>query len=104
VVTIVGTDDGISAAIAALPASAEYEVSETGPFSESVATPFRGLTDRQREILETAVAAGYYENPRAVTQAELGERLSLSPGTVGDHLRTIEAHVFSRAAVALGAH
>lgn len=103
-VTLVGDDDGITAAIDALPASVDYEVSETGQFTPLWATPFRGLTDRQQEILATAIECGYYENPREVTQAEVADALSLSPGTVGDHLRTIESHVFSRAAAALGTH
>ena len=102
VVTLVGEVAEFSEATASLPDAVTYEVSETGEFSPQLSVPFRGLTARQREILVTAIEAGYYENPREATQADLAETLSLSPGTVGDHLRTIEAHVFSQHSGLLG--
>lgn len=48
------------------------------------------LTDRQREILESAHAAGYYDWPREVTAEELAERFDISPATFHQHLRAAE--------------
>ena len=55
---------------------------------------FGRLTGRQREVLAAAVRAGYYDAPRRATQADVAERLDVSPATVGEHLR-IESRVFS---------
>jgi len=49
------------------------------------------LTDRQREVLLTAVEAGYYEWPREVSGEELAERLDLSGATLHEHLRRAES-------------
>lgn len=95
ILTLVGAVADFTDATASLPAPLTFDVLETGRYAPAPAVPFHGLTDRQREVLTTAVDLGYYENPRAATQAEVGAALSLAPGTVGDHLRTIEAHVFS---------
>jgi predicted DNA binding protein len=55
--------------------------------------PAGQLTDRQREILRTALAAGYYDIPRRVTQRDLATALGLSRGTIGDHLRRAETKI-----------
>jgi predicted DNA binding protein len=55
---------------------------------------FGRLTGRQREVLTAAVRAGYYDAPRRATQADVAERLDVSPATVGEHLR-IDSRVFS---------
>ncbi|MDS0220428.1 helix-turn-helix domain-containing protein [Haloarcula sp. S1AR25-5A] len=48
------------------------------------------LTDRQREVLETAHEAGYYNWPREATAADLAERLDISEPTLHKHLRAAE--------------
>lgn len=53
-------------------------------------TIVRELTDRQREVLESAHAAGYYDWPRAVTGEELADRLDIAPATFHQHLRSAE--------------
>jgi len=52
------------------------------------------LTDRQREVLETALEMGYYEYPRAANATEVGERLGLTASTVVEHLTLAEAKLF----------
>jgi predicted DNA binding protein len=45
------------------------------------------LTDRQRTVLQTAYAAGYFEWPRDATGAEISESLGIAPPTFHQHLR-----------------
>lgn len=49
--------------------------------------PWYGLTDRQRETLVRAVAAGYYAIPRQVTTEELAEEFGISDQSVTERLR-----------------
>ena len=45
------------------------------------------LTAEQRSILETAVAEGYFEIPRGVSLAELGERHGITAQSASERLR-----------------
>lgn len=51
------------------------------------------LTNRQQEILETAIREGYFEVPRECTLAELAETLDLDKSTVSTILRRGEGRV-----------
>jgi predicted DNA binding protein len=55
------------------------------------------LTDRQREVLRVARAAGYYDSPRAATQEDVADSLGLAPSTVAEHLRKAESALVDRA-------
>lgn len=48
------------------------------------------LTDRQREVLETANAMGYYEVPRETTASDVAARLGVQRATVTEHLQRAE--------------
>ncbi len=52
-----------------------------------------GLTPRQEDVLDLAVACGYYEIPHRVDLRELGQRLGVSVGAVASILRRAEAAV-----------
>lgn len=93
--TLVGDESAFRPALADLPDAVTYSVVETGERPPSTGGLFRALTDRQREVLSTAVACGYYTNPREATLTDVAAELDVTPGTVGDHLRRIEATVFS---------
>lgn len=69
----------------------DVEIERLGSYDPSEDRPFADLTDRQREVLRVAVEEGYYEEPRQVTYADIAARLDCSAGTVGQHLRRIEA-------------
>jgi len=45
------------------------------------------ITDRQREVLQTAYFAGFFDSPRKNTGKEVGELLGVSQPTVNHHLR-----------------
>ncbi|OYR41528.1 hypothetical protein DJ82_05100 [Halorubrum sp. Ib24] len=49
-----------------------------------------GLTDRQREAIETAYLGGYFEWPRASTGEEVATAMDITQPTFNRHLRTAE--------------
>ncbi|MFC7139582.1 helix-turn-helix domain-containing protein [Halosimplex aquaticum] len=95
IVTLVGDASAFAGAFDDLPEEVSVEVVETGEYDPGVRQLFDRLTARQREVLETAVRAGYYDDPRRATHADLAAELDVSPATVGEHLRKIESRVFS---------
>jgi len=48
------------------------------------------LTPRQHDVVVTALAEGYYDWPRAVTNEELADLLDISRATLLEHLRKAE--------------
>lgn len=48
------------------------------------------LTEKQREVVETAVDRGYYGTPREVTHSDVAEEVGCSPSTAGEHLQKAE--------------
>lgn len=51
------------------------------------------LTDRQREVIETALDAGYYEWPRGATGEEVAETLGISSATFSEHVHAAERNL-----------
>jgi predicted DNA binding protein len=48
------------------------------------------LTDRQRDVMETALASGYFEWPRGSTAEEVATSLGIAAPTFHEHLRSGE--------------
>lgn len=94
-VTLVGREEDFSGRALETPAAVEIELESTGPYHPEAGGAFADLTDRQREVLGTAVRLGYYENPRQATLDDLASELGVRAGTVGKHLRNVESKVFS---------
>lgn len=92
-VSAVGTDDTLQRAVADLPAAVGVELVELTEYEPDADRPETLLTDRQLEVLDAALAVGYYEEPRQGTQADVAEAVGLAPATVGEHLRRIEGTV-----------
>jgi DNA-binding CsgD family transcriptional regulator len=65
----------------------EYDGSE-GPLAD--------LTGRQREVLEAAYAAGYYEVPRDASTEDVATELGVDPSTVAEHLQRAERNLLIR--------
>nr|WP_276223983.1 bacterio-opsin activator domain-containing protein [Halomicroarcula sp. DFY41] len=59
--------------------------------SEQVQT---ALTDRQLEVVRTALAAGYFEWPREHDGSEVATRLDITQPTFNKHLRLAEQQTF----------
>jgi len=58
--------------------------------AEREASAVADLTDRQRTVLQTAHAAGYFEWPRETSGEEIAATLGISPPTFHQHLRLAE--------------
>ncbi len=68
--------------------SLEYLVRsvDAGDGAELVPVDLRTLTDRQREVLETAHEMGYFEYPRDANAEAVAAELSIQPSTFAEHL------------------
>lgn len=93
--TFLGSDDDLGALVAAArDAPMDLEVLETGDYDPDETALERLLTPRQQDVLNAAVAAGYYREPRDASLETVAAELDIAPSTVGEHLRKIEARVF----------
>ncbi|MFA9504328.1 helix-turn-helix domain-containing protein [Natrinema sp. H-ect1] len=55
----------------------------------------RLLTDRQQEVMATALEAGYYATPREATLTDVADRLNVSKATCSDVLHRAEGSIIS---------
>jgi predicted DNA binding protein len=94
-VTYIGTEAAFADAFSEQPESVRVEIERTGPYTPGPRHVVSRLTERQREVLRAAVDLGYYREPREATHDEIAVATELSETTVGEHLRKIEATVFS---------
>ncbi len=94
-VTLAGAEKRIREAARAVPETISVRLLATGEFDPVRDDLVSRLTERQRDVLTTAVELGYYETPRRATHAGIAEVLGCSTGTVGEHLRKVEARVLS---------
>lgn len=95
-VTLVGRERDLGAAAGSVPDELDAELVATGPYRPAADGPIASLTDRQREVVRTAISCGYYENPRKATHRDVAAELDVEPATVGKHLRIAESKVFSQ--------
>jgi predicted DNA binding protein len=94
-VTLIGTEAAFADGLPEQLEDIRVEVERTGPYTPGPRHVVSRLTERQREMLRTAVDLGYYREPREATHDEIAAATGLSETTVGEHLRKIEATVFS---------
>jgi len=64
-----------------------FELNRTQEQEQPMASAQYDLTPTQRETLVTALEAGYYEVPRAVTMRELADELGVSQQTLSNRFR-----------------
>lgn len=93
--TIVGTHDMLREALKAVPDEINISIQQVGQYSPGTRDMLSMLTERQREVFETAVDMGYYDIPRQVNQSDLAETLDCAPSTVDEHLRKAESKMLS---------
>ncbi|SFK64441.1 Predicted DNA binding protein, contains HTH domain [Halogranum rubrum] len=89
--TVIGTDRAIQQAVSNLPPVIGFTLERIGEYRPDTGVLADLLTDRQHEVFDLAVRAGYYEVPRQTTHRELAAELDLAAGTVSEHLQRIEA-------------
>lgn len=92
-VSAVGDDATLQDALDGLPGDIRVELAEIGEYTPETNRPESLLTDKQLEVLDAALAVGYYEEPRHGTQADVADAVGLAPATAGEHLRRIEGKV-----------
>lgn len=57
--------------------------------------PIDELTNRQREVIQTAYDEGYYEVPREATTSDIAAELDVDPSTIAEHLQRAERNLLS---------
>lgn len=85
--TMVGYSDQLTAALEGLPEEVGVEVLRTGTYEREDGAPLSG---RQREAVQAAWDAGYYELPRTGELADVAARLGCGTSTASDLLRRAE--------------
>lgn len=95
-VTMIGDVKSFQKAVPDVPDGIRLKLLKTGRYQPDTDRLFSQLTDRQQEILRTAVEMGYYDVPRAVTHDDIGDELGCTGGTVGGHLRKIESKILAQ--------
>lgn len=102
--TYIGTEAAFADMLSEQSEGVRIEVERTGPYTPGTRHVVSRLTERQREVLCAAVDLGYYQEPREATHNEIAAATELSETTVGEHLRKIEASVFSSLHVGIADH
>lgn len=94
-VTLVGHWDSFREAIPETPEDIRLKLLQTGDYEPNTNRLYSLLTPQQQEALEVAVDMGYYEVPRQATHEDIAGELGCTGGTVGGHLRKVEAKILS---------
>ncbi|WP_424018838.1 helix-turn-helix domain-containing protein [Halorientalis pallida] len=92
---VIGQADTFQAALANVPGPIDVELARIGEYEPESERLYAQLTERQQETLLAALEVGYYRTPREATQRDVADYLDRSDGTVGEHLRKIEATVLT---------
>lgn len=105
--TVICFDEGdVSALLGELDADREIDVVSKTAIEErhvphsslvSVDRLFDGLTDRQLEALRIALDAGYYDQPRGASIADLAAETTVARATFEEHLRKAENKLVTNA-------
>lgn len=93
--TLAGTQERVRRAASEVPEDIAVRFLGTEPYDPERDDLLSRLTERQLDVLTTAVEIGYYETPRRATHADIADALGCSTGTVGEHLRKVEATVLA---------
>jgi hypothetical protein len=91
--TLVGTEADIQAAVDGVPPGVDVTVRGVGGERVTPDSALEQLSARQREAVEVAIEAGYYDIPRTATTEDVAERLDCATATAAEHLRKAESTV-----------
>ena len=90
-----GIAERLDAAFASAELLAQREREQPPHHVQALGGLLDDLTDRQREALETAFRAGYFEWPRGSTAEEVAAALDIAPPTLHAHLRKAERRLLA---------
>lgn len=93
VLSMFGPDDEIQEAIEGISIPVDVTVEAVGSLADTTTVIEGHFTDRQREVVETAVELGYYDIPRSTSQEDIAAELDCAPSTIAEHLRKAEARL-----------
>ena len=93
VLSVFGPDDEVQDAIGDISVPVGVTIEAVGSLAGTTAVVEGHLTDRQREVVETAVELGYYDIPRSASQEDVAAKLERAPSTIAEHLRKAEARI-----------
>ena len=65
----------------------------TGEAADLVLVERSRLTDRQREVLETAYEMGYFNHPKQANAGEVAEELGITTSTFTEHLSAAQSKI-----------
>jgi hypothetical protein len=95
--SVVGSQDEISESVTAIgDAGMNPLLRRLSRYEGTDTSAADGLTDRQREVVETAYEMGYYEVPRDASTEAVAAAVDLDPSTVAEHLQRAERNVLGR--------
>lgn len=100
-VEIIGSESDVQSGFDELPSEIRRRTSieQVAEYSPRAAGVVSVLTERQREVLNTAAAVGYYDVPRQGTADDVANAVGCAPSTASEHLRKVEARILSALAV-----
>lgn len=92
--SVIGTQEAIGESIAAIDdAGMTPLLQRLTDFTGTTTGAIDHLTDRQREIIETAREMGYYEVPRETSTEAIAAEIGLDASTVAEHLQRAERNL-----------
>lgn len=94
-VSIVGTQSGVTESIEQYHHIGVDVVLERITDYGGPRSALEALTDRQRDVLVTAVELGYFEVPREASAADVAAEFDLDQSTVTEHLRRAERNLLA---------
>ncbi|WP_247731244.1 helix-turn-helix domain-containing protein [Halovivax limisalsi] len=87
---VVGKSGPLQEMLTELSPDVDFDVTAVGEFPCPAEDRSTRLTDRQREVVQVALAMGYYERPRRITHEEIAAELDCGVSTVTEHLQKAE--------------
>lgn len=92
-ISLFGPDEELQAGVSEIPDIVEVSIETVSGLGSLAPAVDAEVTDRQREVVETALDLGYYEIPREASHEDVAAALDCAPSTAAEHLRKVEATV-----------
>lgn len=87
---VLGESGDLRAAVDEVRGALPVTVERVGDYDGRPADGAAGVTDRQAEVVRTALDLGYYAVPREATHEDVAAALDCAPATASEHLQKAE--------------